>query len=127
MFSTVEMALQHDALERRASARMSVRNQLKRTGHSLEFRPEERIGLVSGRIRRWIKKAFHCLKLGNASHKFEREFDVELHGMDDDGELMARRNARRKRRGLQKLTVRCREFARRFAWHRSIGLMSSLY
>jgi hypothetical protein len=26
--------------------------------------------------------------------KFECEFDVELHGTDDDRELMARRNAR---------------------------------
>ena len=77
------MALQHDALERHASARMLVRNQLKRTGHSLEFHPEERIGLVSSRIHHWIKKALHCLALGNASRKFEREFNVELHGTDD--------------------------------------------
>jgi hypothetical protein len=67
------MALQHDALERRASARASVRNHLKRTGYSLEFHPEECLGLVSGRIRHLIKKAFHCLALGNASRKFERE------------------------------------------------------
>ena len=37
----------------------AVRNQLERTGHSLEFHPAERVGLVSGRIRRLIKKAFH--------------------------------------------------------------------
>ena len=42
------MDLHHDALERRASVRTSVRNQLKRIGHSIEFHPEERIGLVSG-------------------------------------------------------------------------------
>ena len=78
-YNSVEMALQHDALERRASALDLVRNHLKRTGHSLEFYPEECLGLVSGRIRHWIKKAFHCLALGNAS-KFERDFDVELHG-----------------------------------------------
>ena len=53
------MSLQYDAFERRASARAAVRNQLKRTGHSLEFRPEDRVSLVSGRIRRWIKKAFY--------------------------------------------------------------------
>jgi hypothetical protein len=102
------MALQHDVLEHRASARVSVRNHLKRTGHSLEFHPEEHLGLVSGRIRCWIKKAFHCLVLGNASHKFEREFDIELHGTDDD---------RVKRRGWQKLTVWCRELARWFTRH----------
>ena len=73
---------------------------MKRTGHSLEFRPEERIGLVSGRTRRWIKKAFYCLALGNASGKLEREFDVELYGTDDDRELMARRNARREASGI---------------------------
>ena len=37
MFSTVEMALQHDALERHVFARASLCNQLKRTRHSLEF------------------------------------------------------------------------------------------
>jgi hypothetical protein len=68
------MALQHDALERRASTQASVRNYLKCTGYSLEFRPEERLGLVSGRIRHWVKKAFHCLMLGNASRKFEHNF-----------------------------------------------------
>jgi hypothetical protein len=59
------MTLQHDALECRASARALVRNYLKCTGHSLEFRREERLGLVSGRIRSWINKAFDCLALGN--------------------------------------------------------------
>jgi len=32
--------------------------------------------------------------LGKASHKFQHEFDVELHSMDNDRELMARHNAR---------------------------------
>ena len=82
------MSLQHDAFERRASAREAVRNQLNRTGHSLEFRPEERVGLVSGRIRRWIKKAFYCFTISKADRKFQREFNVELHGTDDR-ELMA--------------------------------------
>jgi hypothetical protein len=77
------------------SAQASVRNHLKRTGHSLEFRPEERLEHVSGRIPRWIKKAFHSLALGNASRKFELEFDVELHGTDDDRELMAQNKLRR--------------------------------
>ena len=53
------MPLKHYTFERRASARAAVRNQLKRTGHSLEFRPEDRVSLVSGHIRRWIKKAFY--------------------------------------------------------------------
>ena len=48
------MSLQYDAFEHRASARAAVRNQLKRTGHSLEFHPEECVGLVSGHIDRWI-------------------------------------------------------------------------
>jgi len=97
------MALQHDAMERRASAQASVRNHLKRTGHSLEFRPEERFRLVSCRIRHWIKKAFHCLALGDASRKFEREFDVELHGTDDDRELIARYIARREALGMAEI------------------------
>ena len=83
------MTLQHDAFERRASARAAVRNQLKRTGHSLEFRPEERVGLVSGRIRRWIKKAFYYFTISKADRKSQREFNVDFHGTDDDRELMA--------------------------------------
>jgi hypothetical protein len=47
-----------------------------------------------------LKKAFGCLALCNARRKVEREFDVELHGMDDDHELMARRNARREALGI---------------------------
>ena len=47
----LEMPLQHDAFERRTSARAAVRNQLKRTRHSLEFRPEELVGLVSLKTR----------------------------------------------------------------------------
>ena len=94
------MTLQHDAFERRAVARAAVCNQLERTGHSLEFHPAERVGLVSGRIRRLIKKAFHIFSLGKESHKFYCEFNVELHGTDDDRELMARYNARREESGL---------------------------
>jgi hypothetical protein len=60
------MALQHDTLERRASVRASVRNHLKRTGYFFEFYPKEYLGLISGRIRRWIKKTFDCLALCNA-------------------------------------------------------------
>ena len=96
----LEMPLQHDAFERRASARAAVRNQLKRTGHSLELRPEERAGLVSGRIRHWIKKAFYYFTISKADHKFQHEFNVELHGTDDDHELMARYNARCEESGL---------------------------
>ena len=94
------MPLQHDAFERRAAARAAVRNQLERTGHSLEFHPTERVGLVSGPIRCLIKKAFHIFSLGKESRKFYREFNVELHGTDDDRELMARYNARREESGL---------------------------
>ena len=89
------MTLQHDAFERRASARAAVRNQSKRTGHSLEFRLEERVGLVSGRICCWIKKAFHYFALAKGSHKFHHEFNIKLHATDDDRKLMARYNARR--------------------------------
>jgi hypothetical protein len=59
--------------------------------------------------------------------KFEREFDVELHGTDDNRELMVRRSARREASGRQKLTVRYPEFAKWFTRYRSISLMSSLY
>ena len=79
------MPLQHDAFERRAAAQAAVRNQLERT----------RVGLVSGRIRHLIKKAFHIFSLGKESRKFYREFNVELHGTDDNRELMARYSARR--------------------------------
>ena len=93
----LKMPLQNDAFERRSSAREAVRNQLKRTGHSLQFRPEDCVGLVSGRIRRWIVSVFTISK---ADHKFQCEFNVELHGTDDDRELMARYNARREESGL---------------------------
>ena len=93
------MPLQHDAFERPA-ARAAVRNQLERTGHSLEFHPAERVGLVSGRIRRLFKKAFHILSIVKESRKFHHEFNVELHGTDDDRELMTRYNARREESGL---------------------------
>ena len=63
------MTLQHDAFERRAAARTAVRNQLERTGHLLEFHHAERVGLVSGRICRLIKKAFHIFSLGKESRK----------------------------------------------------------
>ena len=94
------MSLQHDAFERRAVTRAAVCNQLERTGHSLEFHPAERVGLVSGRIRHLIKKDFHIFSIGKESRKFYREFNVELHGTDDDYELMARYNARREESGL---------------------------
>ena len=87
-------------LERRASARAAVHNQLEPTGHSLEFRPEERVGLLRCRIRRWVKRAFQCFELGRENRKFQREFNVELHGTDDDRELMARYNARCEASGL---------------------------
>ena len=87
-------------LERRVSARVAVRNQMEATGHSLEFRPEERVGLLRCHIRRWVKRAFQCFELGRENRKFQREFNVELHGTDDDRELMARYNARREASGL---------------------------
>ena len=96
----LKMTLQNDAFERHASAREAVRNQLKRTGHSLEFRPEERVGLMRCRIRRWVKRAFQCFELGRENRKFQREFNVELHGTNDDRELMARYNARREASGI---------------------------
>ena len=71
-------------LERRASARAAVRNQLETTGHSFEFRSDERVGFLRCRIRRWVKRAFQCFELGQKNHKFQREFNVELHGTDDD-------------------------------------------
>ena len=92
--------MQHDGFERRAAARAAVHNQLKCTGHSLELHPAERVGLVSSRIRRLIKKVFHIFSLGKESRKFYCEFNVELHGTDDDRKLMARYNARREVLGM---------------------------
>jgi len=57
-------------LERRASAWAAVRNQMEPTGHSLEFRPEERVGLLRCRIRRWVKRAFQSFELGQENRKF---------------------------------------------------------
>jgi hypothetical protein len=76
---------------------------LKCTGYSLEFCPEERLGCVSVRIRRWIKKAFHYLTLENASHKFNHKFDVESHGTDDDREVMAQLKLRREASGMAEI------------------------
>ena len=104
------MALQHDAFERRASARAALRNQLKHTGHSLEFRPEKCVGLVSGHIDRWIQKAFYIFTISKADRKFQREFNVELHGMDDDRELMARYNARREESELAEFDLNVSRF-----------------
>jgi hypothetical protein len=109
-------------LERRAFARASVRNHLRRTGHSREFRPEECLGLVSGRIRRWIKKAFDCLALCNARRKVERELDVELHGSDDGRELIGRCNARRETSGMAQIdcsVLRVREAVHEASVNRS--------
>ena len=61
---------------------------MKRTGPSLEFHPAERVGLASGPIHHWIKKAFRVFSLGKESHKFQREFNVELHGTDDVSSCM---------------------------------------
>ena len=41
----------------------------------------------------------------NETYKFYREFNVELHGTDDDRELMARYNARREESGLAEYNV----------------------
>ena len=116
------MALQHDALEHCAIARASVRNHLKHTGRSLEFHPEERLELVSGRIRHQIKRAFQCFEIRKANRKFEREFNVELHGTDDDRELMARYNARHEALGLAEFdrnVSRLREAVHEALVHRS--------
>ena len=116
------MALQHNAFERRVSARASVRNQLNRTRHSLEFRPEERLGLVSGCICHWIKKVFHCFAVAKESHKFHVAFDVELHGTDDDHELIARYNARCEALGMMEYdhsVLRLREAVHRAFVNRS--------
>ena len=67
---------------------------------TFEFRPEQRVGLLRCRIRRWVKRAFQYFGLGRENRKFQREFNVELHGTDDDRELMARYNARREGSGL---------------------------
>ena len=64
------MPLQHDAFEHRATAQAAVRNQLERTGHSLEFHPAECVGLISGRIHRLIKKAFHISPLAKKAVNF---------------------------------------------------------
>jgi len=54
-------------LECRASARAAVCNQIEPTGHSLEFRPEERVGLLRCRIRRLVKSLNLVEKITNFS------------------------------------------------------------
>ena len=43
---------------------------------------------------------FYIFTISKADHKFQREFNVELHGTDDDRELIARYNARCEASGL---------------------------
>ena len=77
---------------------------------------------MSGRIRRWIKKAFYYFTISKADHKFQHEFSVELHGTDDDCELMARYNARREALGLAEFdrnVSRLREAVHKALVHRS--------
>ena len=45
---------------------------------------------------------FYFFTISKADRKFQHEFNVELHGTDDDRELMARYNARREESGLAK-------------------------
>ena len=107
-------------LERRVSARAAVRNQMEATGHSLEFRPEECVGLLKCRIHRWVKRAFQCFEFGKTNRKFR--LNVELHGMDDDRELMARYNAMREASGLAEFdrnVSRLREVVHEALVHRS--------
>ena len=40
----------------------------------------------------WSGMPFHIFSSGKESRKFHRQFNVELHGTDDDRELMARYN-----------------------------------
>ena len=54
-------------LERHASTRAAVRNQMEATGHSLEFRPEERVGLLRCCIRRLVKSLNLVEKIANFS------------------------------------------------------------
>ena len=114
--------MQHDALECRAAARALVRNQLERTGHSLEFRLEEHLGLIRSRICRFIKKVFQCFEFKKANCKFEREFPVELYGTEDDRELIAQYNSRCEASGLAEVDrnmSRLREAVHEALVHRS--------
>ena len=47
-----------------------------------------------------LRRHFTASHLGKACCKFQGEFDVELHGMDDDRDLMARYNARHEASGM---------------------------
>ena len=69
-------------LERRASARAAVHNQLEPTGHSLEFQPEERVGLLRGRIAVWLREHFNALnlvkKIANFSMNLMSNYMVQI-------------------------------------------------
>ena len=69
-----------------------------------------------------IKKAFYIFSIGKESCKFCREFNVELHGTDDDRELMALYNARREESELveyDRSVLRLREAVREALVQRS--------
>ena len=93
------MTLQHHGVEQRASARLAVRDRLTSVGHSLKFWPSDRLGLISGRVRRWIKKAVEKIALCNIPD----EIEVELYGTEDDRNLMARYKARREASGMAEI------------------------
>jgi hypothetical protein len=53
---------------------------------------------------------FYYFTISKADRKFQREFNVELHGTDDDHELMARYNARREELGLAEFDLNVSRF-----------------
>ena len=56
-------------LECRVAARLDVRNILRRAGHIIKFRPDERFELVGGRMHYWMKKALHILAFWKRNKK----------------------------------------------------------
>ena len=95
------------ALERRAAARLAVRDKVRRAGRIfkfepiIKFRPDDRFGLVGGRMRHWWKKASEALMWRNSSIKLER--DVKIRGCAEDRALLARIKKKRQESGMAEI------------------------
>ena len=106
----------------------AVCNQLKRTVHSLEFHPAERVGLVSVVFVVWLRKLFIYSPLAKKAVNFIVNLmsSCMVLMMIVSWWLYIMQDV--KSRGWRNMTVPCQDFARQFTRHWSKDLMmSSLY
>ena len=106
----------------------AVRNQSEHTGHSLEFHPAERVGLVSVVFVVWLRKLFIYSPLAKKAVNFivNLTSSCMILMMIVSWWLDIMQDV--KRRGWRNMTVLCQDFAMQFTRHWSKDLMmSSLY